>query len=128
MNFELSKTQKEIQQAAIEFAKGEFDKMAISDTRAQESGNGSGWQLNGSKSHVVNGGMANIYLVLAKEDNLETPSLFVIDTDFESMFFQPLGRKVGINMVSIVHPNFKEELAKEAVDSCLIPTSMVQEI
>ena len=101
---ELSTGEKILGTAFKEIGKG-YD-MTILDTRAQASENGSGWYLNGSKSHVVNGGMASIYLVLAKEDNLKTPSLFAIEADSESMSFQPLGRKVGVNMIPLADVTF----------------------
>ena len=62
------------------------------------------WIINGAKSHVANGGVAGVYVVLCRTDSEASPekglSLFVVEGDREGIDVRSSGRKLGANMVA----------------------------
>ncbi|MGQ0537116.1 MAG: acyl-CoA dehydrogenase family protein [Methanobacteriota archaeon] len=54
-----------------------------------EKGPGDGFVLTGSKSYVIAAGEADVYLVLAREDGLKEPSLFVAERGPGMTFSHP---------------------------------------
>jgi alkylation response protein AidB-like acyl-CoA dehydrogenase len=70
------------------------------------------WIINGTKTHVLNGGTDNVMIVLCRTDPDALPekglSLFVVEGDREGIAVQPAGRKLGANMIATANLVFTD--------------------
>ncbi len=67
---------------------------------------GENWVVNGEKTNVLNGGSADLYLVLAKTfqtsgDGDGKASMLIVDGKADGLTVADKGRKIGLNMVAM---------------------------
>ena len=76
------------------------------------------WIINGSKSHVLNGGDDSVYVILCRTDPDAPPekglSLFVVEGDREGIAVRAAGRKLGANMVATADLTFTDVIIPAA--------------
>jgi len=62
------------------------------------------WIINGTKSHVLNGGTDSVTIVLCRTDPDALPekglSMFAVESDREGISVREAGRKLGANMIA----------------------------
>lgn len=70
------------------------------------------WIINGTKSHVLNGGTDCVTIILCRTDPDEPPekglSLFVVESDREGIQSSEVGRKLGANMIVTADLSFTD--------------------
>lgn len=70
------------------------------------------WTINGTKTHVANGGVAGLYVLLCRTDAEAPPekglSLFVVEGDRPGITARPAGRKLGANMIATADLTFAD--------------------
>ena len=70
------------------------------------------WTINGTKTHVLNGGVAGVYVVLCRTDPEATAdkglSLFAVEGDLAGIEAVNTGRKLGANMIPTAELTFAD--------------------
>jgi alkylation response protein AidB-like acyl-CoA dehydrogenase len=81
------------------------------DTRAEKKGDE--WLINGTKTFITNGEIADVYIVLCQVDMEITPSyrgmaVILVDKGTEGVTTQDVGVKMGIKMTSTAEISFND--------------------
>lgn len=84
--------------AALAYAEadGRFDATVWQTRAVSENG---AWIVDGAKTHVLNGGAAEFYIV-AVLTGLQEPSMILIEANCPGIAARGLGRKLGLNMLA----------------------------
>lgn len=89
--------------------------VAALSTRAEQDGDGSGWLLNGSKTWISNGGLADFYCVFAKTDpqaGSRGISAYIVDRD-----------RAGLDDSEHIHVMAPHPLATLHFSDCKLPAT-----
>ena len=81
------------------------------DTRAEKKGDV--WIINGTKTFITNGGIADFFIVLCQTDSEVKPtyrgmSLILVEKGAEGLSTEDVGEKMGIKMTSTAEVSFDE--------------------
>lgn len=81
------------------------------DTRAEKKGDH--WVINGTKTFITNGGIADFFIVLCQTDSEVKPtyrgmSLILVEKGAEGLSTEDVGEKMGIKMTSTAEVSFDE--------------------
>ncbi|MDZ7859506.1 MAG: acyl-CoA dehydrogenase family protein [Candidatus Krumholzibacteriota bacterium] len=81
------------------------------DTRAEKKGDK--WVINGTKTFITNGEIADFYIVLCQIDSEVKPSYrgmanIIVDSDTQGVTTEDVGQKMGIKMTSTAEISFDE--------------------
>jgi alkylation response protein AidB-like acyl-CoA dehydrogenase len=74
---------------------------------------GDEWVINGTKTFITNGGMAEFYVVLCQTDENASPgyrgqSMVLVEADRAGVSASDVGDKMGIRMMATAEVNFKD--------------------
>ncbi len=86
------------------------DDLTVLETTAVREGDE--WIVNGTKLHVINGGAAGFYIVLCRTDQANDTSRFasliLVENDRAGLIANPLGKKLGLNMMAAADLTFHD--------------------
>ena len=73
---------------------------------------GKDWVINGTKTFIINGGLAGFYSVMCQTDagcqpSYQGISLILVEADRDGVMVTDVGEKLGIHMVATAELNFK---------------------
>lgn len=91
------------------FEEGRGTELSVMETSAEKDGEN--YVINGEKKYVINGGMANFYIVLCKTDKDADKgkglSLILVDADSKGITVTDHGDKLGMKMTKTASIEFK---------------------